>query len=266
MHTQILAIVVNDPLAMPFLVRHLAEAVDLVAPGDAQAVGIGRFEQGEPLLSKLRQPCCSSLVDTLADIHGRTILVSCHHSARSPHAYDVAPFRYRNWLYCQAGSARPFPPEERERLAIPTYIEKNIRGSTTPEVIFHHCLAFLHRQGLLAAEMSDPAPVRKALSSALSLDDLWFHAEKRAASLFLSDGEVLFGASLERPLYYRQVSGLDGGWPCDDPDEPPASRHAHVRGIALVDTDRLPSAEWQTLGPNRLFQVDRNLQLESFAL
>jgi hypothetical protein len=266
MHTQILAIAVNDPLAMPCLVRHLAEAVDLVQPADAQSVGIGRFEQGEPLLAKLRQPCCSSLLDTLAGIHGRTLLVSCLHSARSPHAYDVAPFRYRNWLYCQAGAALPFPPEERERLAIPTYIEKNIRGSTTPEVIFHHCLAFLHRQGLLGSETVDPAPVRKALSSALSLDDLWCHSGKREASLFLSDGNILLGASMERPVYCRQVSGLDHCGPCGTPDDSTTSRHSHVRGIVLVDTDRLPSPEWQTIGPNRLFQVDRNLQLESFAL
>ncbi|MBM4354287.1 MAG: hypothetical protein FJ109_10910 [Deltaproteobacteria bacterium] len=266
MRTQILALAVNDPLAMPCFVRRMAEALALVAPTQAQAIGIGRFELGEPLLAKLRQPCCSSLVDTLSEIRGRTVLVSCHATTRSLHAYDVAPFRYRNWLYCQAGPVRTFPPEERERLAIPTYIEKNIRGTTTPEVMFHHYLAFLHRQGLLGGETNDLGPLRKALSNALSLDELWFQGDKREASLVVSNGEMLLGASLERPVYYRQLNGLEDCPDCGDGDEAPSGNHAHVRGIALVDTDRLPSPEWQTLGPNRLFQVDRNLQLESFAL
>jgi hypothetical protein len=39
-----------------------------------------------------------------------------------------------------------------------------------------------------------------------------------------------------------------------------------VRGVLVLDTDALPSQEWETVGPNKLFQVDANLSVESFSL
>jgi hypothetical protein len=210
--------------------------------------------------------------------------------------YDVPPFRYRNWFATMGGHVQRVDRTGGERLAIPTYIEKNMKGSTRAELLFHEFLAYLHPQGLLAGERWDMAPLRSALRSALATDGpgeggprrpaaAAAAAAKRASSsrrardleardepagggssFFLSDGTVVLGAALERPVYARRIEGLETCQACgQDVDGKPIS-HPHIRGLILLDTNSLPSEEWQTVGPNRAFQVDQNLNLDTFPL
>jgi hypothetical protein len=265
MQAQTLAILINDPLLMPCVAAHVTSAVELLAPEEAAAVGVGRFERGDPLVAKVRPPLSHEIQGVLRRTLGRLALVS---SIACPsttlHPYDLQPFRYRNWLFSMAGAIRTLGRPLDTQLAIPSYIEKNIRGATAGEVLFHQFLAYLHRQGLLAGERLDMTPLRKALASALSHAGVWFGDESANNSMFLSDGRVLLGAALERPVYVMNVEGIEGCMNCGgDVDGNPIS-HPHVRGVITMDTDGLPSEQWQTVDPGRTFHVDRDLQFESF--
>ncbi len=265
MQAQTLALIVNDPLLMPCVAAHMAPAIELLDPGEAAAVGIGRFERGDPLVAKVRPPMSAETLSVLQRTQGHLAIVSAISGANAAlHPYDSQPFRYRNWLFAMAGRIRTLDRPLDNRLAIPSYIESNIHGATAGEVLFHQFLAYLHRQGQLAGERLDMSPLRKALSSALSHGNIWFGQEGANNSMILSDGRVLLGAALERPVYVANIEGIDQCLSCGgDVDGNPVA-HPHVRGVAVLDTDGMPSAQWQTVAPGRIFQVDRDLQFESF--
>ena len=268
MHVQSLSIIINDPLMLPCVASHFEQAVNLIGPAEAGVVGVGHFEMGEPLVAKMRPPTSAAIQLMLNRLLANVVLAaSVGNSSKPPHSYDVAPFRYRNWFFNMAGSVEQFKEEDAQQLAIPTYIARNIRGHTVPEAMFHQFLAYLHRQGLLAGDRWDLGPLRKALNSVLSREDVWFGTgESPDLSMTLSDGAILLGAAVGRPVYVRVVDGVKGCLACgSDVDGRPVD-HPHVRGAVILDTEGLPSEEWQTVGPNRLFQVDTNLEFETFSL
>lgn len=265
MQAQTLAILINDPLLMPCVAAHVASAIQLLSPDEAAAVGVGRFERGDPLVAKVRPPVSRETLALLQRTQARLALItSIAANPTTLHPYDLQPFRYRNWLFAMAGTIGKLGRPLDTQLAIPSYIEKNIRGNTAGEVLFHQFLAYLHRQGQLAGERLDMTPLRKALASALSHAGVWFGKEGPNNSLFLTDGKVLLGAALERPVYVANIEGIEDCLDCGgDVDGNPVS-HPHVRGVVMMDTDGMPSEEWQTVASGRVFQVNRDLQFESF--
>ena len=140
-----------------------------------------------------------------------------------------------------------------------------MRGSTRAELLFHHVLSFLHRQGLLSGERSGVEPLRKALKSAVSLvrkEGAIFEA----SSLAITDGKAFLGAALDRPVYVRTVSGLESCLACGGDVDGQPLRHPYARAVLLLDTDRLPSDEWEAIGSGTLFHVGENLGLETYRL
>ncbi len=267
MHVQTLSFFINDPVLMPCVAAHLEQALGHLEPATADAVGVGRFDMGDPLVAKVRPPTSGAMLPFLSRLHRQVGIISAVAADGAVvHSYDLQPFRYRNWLFAMAGAIRAFARSIDTQLAIPSYIESNIKGSTVPEVLFHQFLAYLHRQGLLAGERFDMTPLRKALASALSHGSAWFGKQGADNSMVLSDGTVLLGAALERPVYVFNVEGIRDCMACGgDVDGNPVP-HPHVRGVAVLDTNALPSEVWQTVGPGRIFQVGRDLQFESFPL
>lgn len=268
MRVQSISLIVNDPLLLPCAASRFSDALELLSPGSARAVGLGYFELGEPLVTKLRPPSCGRLAQVLGTTYAKVVTALVHRDGEgSVNPYDLQPFRYRNWFFGMSGSLAAFQKEAGDRLAIPSYIASNIRGHTLAEVFFHQILAYLHRQGLVAGERYDMAPLRKALQSAISHDPDWF-GEMGAAdnSILLSDGSIVVGAALDRPVYVREIAGLDSCLACGmDVDGNPVA-HEHLRGLVIMDADGLPSQEWKTVGPRRIFQVDTKLAFDHFPL
>lgn len=262
-----ICLILNDPLSLPCVVAHLESCVRIMKPETASVVGVARFDEGEPLLTKVGPPVTANLLNMLPTIYSRVLLVAVQRtSVKALPAADVQPFRYRNWSFLMSGAIGKYVPPDETVLAIPTYIQKNIRGQTMPEVLFHQFLAFLHRQGLLEGDRLDMAPLRKALRSALSLEQAWFWNERPDNSLVVTDGTILLGATLGRPVYVQQIEGIQECLACGgDIDGRPVA-HPFVRGVAIVDTDLFPPGDWRSVGPDRVFQVSRDLKFETFKL
>jgi hypothetical protein len=267
MQVQSLAFVVSDPFALPCVVARCEEAVRRVDPGKARVVGIGHYEEGEPLIGRYRPPTSGGLQGLLSRLTCRLALAAAMHS-NGPCAEggDLQPFRFRNWLFVMAGGGEQFARGQEPELPIPTYIRKNIRGGTVGEWLFHQFLAFLHPQGLLAGERMTLDPLRNALKSALSQEAFKVPGGERDATLLLTDGEILLAATLGRPLYYLPIHGLEKCTACGGDGEGNAVAHPHVRAVVLLDTAALPSGEWETIGPGNLFQVDARGGVETYGL
>lgn len=266
MQVQGISFMVSDPLLFPELVERYTGAIQLVSPDTAAAAGVGHFEGGEPLIAKYLPPVSGNLVQLLHKLNTNVALATCVGGASDRLAgADMQPFRYRNWLFSMSGSISTFDAEREVQLAIPTYVRENIQGKTVAEVLFHQVLAFLHRQGLLAGERWKIGPLRTALKGALSLDEAWFGSEPPDCTLVLTDGCILLGAALGRPIYMQTIAGLSPE--VLDPDLLKSVRfHGHARGAVFLDTNGLVSEDWETIGPNALFQVDTNFEVETFSL
>ena len=65
-------------------------------------------------------------------------------------SHNTHPFRMRSWIFAHTGTIQRFEAiEERLRASLPDFVNRNIRGKTDSEVLFHVILSFLHDGGNL---------------------------------------------------------------------------------------------------------------------
>jgi glutamine amidotransferase len=144
-------------------------------PGVLPGWGVGFYQGGEILLK--RRPIDDrseiSLVDLTRDVRA-DILVAHVRAATvgSLRTENTHPFRYRQWLFAHTGTVEAFT-QLRSRLSesLPQFLQRDIRGDTDSEILFHLFLSFLHDAGQLDRPNVDAAIARAALRSSLALVD-----------------------------------------------------------------------------------------------
>lgn len=85
---------------------------------------------------------------------------------------NTHPFRYRQWIFAQTGTIHAFDTL-RGRLSdsLPQFLQRDVRGETDAELLFHLFLSFLHDAGQLDRSHVPPNMARAALRSSLALVD-----------------------------------------------------------------------------------------------
>ena len=135
--------------------------------------GLGFYQAGEILLKRRpiddrrELPLGDLVKDLRADVlvaHVRTPTVGALRTE------NTHPFRYRQWLFAHTGTIPAFTRlSGRLRDSLPQFLERDIRGDTDSEVLFHLFLSFLHDAGTLDRLDTSPAQVRAALRSTFSV-------------------------------------------------------------------------------------------------
>ncbi len=135
--------------------------------------GLG-FTQGGEILLK-RRPIDDrrelALGDLVAELRADVLIAH----VRAPtvgtlRTENTHPFRYRQWLFAHTGTIPAFERMGgRLRDSLPQFLERDIRGDTDSEVLFHLFLSFLHDAGSLDRPSIDPSEVRSALRSTFSV-------------------------------------------------------------------------------------------------
>src|SRR5882762_4728204 len=131
----------------------------LVAQPPISRWGLGYIQGGDVLL--VRTPKSSTtpvdLAGPLAEIATDCAIAQAVRDERGAFSGtdNTPPFRYRRWLFAQAGveimvrtaagGLAPSPDINARLLEhIPEYLRRNIRGRTPSEVVFHVFLSMLH--------------------------------------------------------------------------------------------------------------------------
>jgi glutamine amidotransferase len=175
-----------------------ADALRVRTRGVPVGWGIGFYQGGEvlmrrrPLDERTEIDVSKLAADVRADVvmgHVRTATVGALRTE------NTHPFRYRQWLYAQAGTVSAFE-QVRERMvaSVPEFLRSGIRGETDAEVVFHVFLSFLHDAGRLNDATVDAGVVREALRSSLAVTDgmsAEVGAEPASLNLLASNGEYL---------------------------------------------------------------------------
>jgi glutamine amidotransferase len=233
--------------------------------------GLGFYQGGEVLMR--RRPIDERGVVDVAHIAGdvRGDIVLGHVRSATVGGFSTEnthPFRYRQWLFAQAGTIAHFD-SIRDRLvaSVPEFLRAGIRGETDAEVLFHIYLSFLHDAGRLQEGMVDAAAVGEALRSSLAVADAMaaeVGGEPAAINLVVSNGEFVVALHRGDAMAYREFRGRDDADAIlgDDLvlrqrtpdlarmhftllasnfDETPSSRWKPVKGPALVTLTRADS-------------------------
>lgn len=183
-------------------------------PGVTPGWGVGFYQGGEILLK--RRPIDDrpelSLADLTRDVRGDILIA--HVRAATVGALrteNTHPFRYRQWLFAQTGTIEAFS-ELRGRLreSLPQFLQRDVRGETDSELLFHLFLSFLHDVLLLDRPAVGPGDALTALRATIALVDR-LSAEEGAPpsrmNLLLSSPEYLIAVHGGRPMGYRVISG-----------------------------------------------------------
>jgi glutamine amidotransferase len=178
--------------------------------------GVGFYQGGEILLK--RRPIDDrpeiSLADMTKDVRA-DILVAHVRAATvgSLRTENTHPFRYRQWLFAHTGTVEGFA-RLRNQLSdsLPQFLQRDVRGETDSELLFHLFLSFLHDSGQLDRPNVDAASARTALRSSIALVDRLCAEEgagPSAMNIVVTNPEYLLAAHGGTSMAYRIYQGSE---------------------------------------------------------
>jgi glutamine amidotransferase len=163
--------------------------------------GVGFYQNGEILLK--RRPIDDrpeiKIADMIKDLRADLLLAHVRMgTVGGSRTENTHPFRYRQWLFAHTGTIEHFP-KLRSRMSdsLPQFLQRDVRGDTDSEILFHLFLSFLHDAGQLDRPAVDPATASKALRSCVSLVDRLCAEEgigPSAMNILVSSTEYLIAA------------------------------------------------------------------------
>jgi glutamine amidotransferase len=213
---RLFGIIGNRPDLAARVLAFEAEALRARSKGGAPlGWGLGFYQGGEVLMR--RRP-----IDERADIDVARLAVDVradlvvghvrHATVGALRTENTHPFRYRQWLFAQAGTVSEFD-QVRERLvaSVPEFLRGGIRGDTDAEVVFHVFLSFLHDAGRLNDGLVEPPLIREALRSSLAVVDgmtAEVGVEAAKLNLMVSNGDQLIAVHRsDAAMRLRVLSG-----------------------------------------------------------
>jgi len=184
------------------------------ARGVTAGWGVGFHQAGDVLLR--RRP-----VDDRSDIHIAELVRDIQADMLIAHVRaatvgtlrteNTHPFRYRQWLFAHCGTIESFD-SLRPRLSdtLPAFLQRDVRGDTDSELIFHLFLSFLHDAAKLDRPQVEPADARSALRATKALVDGLLAEEGHAATsmnMLLGTPDYLVAVRAGAPMAYRALRG-----------------------------------------------------------
>ncbi len=183
-------------------------------PGVTPGWGVGFYQGGEILLK--RRPIDDrpeiSLFDMTKDVRADVLLAHIRSATvGSLRTENTHPFRYRQWLFAHTGTVESFARlRSRMSESLPQFLQRDVRGETDSEILFHLFLSFLHDSGDLDRPSVDVTSARAALRSCIALVDRLCAEEgagPSAVNILLSNPEYLLAVHGGAPMAYRVYEG-----------------------------------------------------------
>lgn len=238
-------------------------------PEKVDGWGVGFFHAGEVLHKKrpmfgdeqLAWPALFEDLDSsVAIAHVRE---STHGSASADNTH---PFRMRQWLFAHIGSIAGFDQLRGGILdALPDFLQRNIRGDTDSEYLFHLILSFVHDAAQLDVNDPEETVVLDALRRTVTLLDKLASevgVPEAQLNLALTNGRDLYLMRRGLPMHYVERDTLD------TLEAVPEGRSTSpIRYIMAVTRTRGEPPEGYTeLPEGHILRIDRTLGLHEHSL
>jgi glutamine amidotransferase len=176
--------------------------------------GVGFYQGGEILLKRrpLDDRAEIKMTDITRDIRADVALAQVRLATVGPlRTENTHPFRYRTWLFANTGTVEAFATL-RGRLAesLPQFLQRDVRGETDSELVFHLFLSFLHDGGQLDRPQVDAPVAAAALRSTIALVDRLCAEEGAAATalnILVSSPEYVLAVNGGPAMAYHVFQG-----------------------------------------------------------
>ena len=224
--------------------------------------GVGFFHAGE-VLHKKRPMYAPEPLSWPALFEGLSSSVAIAHlregTVGDARADNTHPFRMRQWLFAHVGSVEGFANMRSNLLSeLPDFLQRNMRGDTDSEHVFHIVLSFLHDAGQLDAPDPNPVAVLSAVRSTVSLMDRYAReigAPTPKLNLALTNGRDLYLLRRGTPLYLVERDHLPS-----DEGVPEGRSVGPVRYIMAHCGSASPAPSgYHEIPEGHLLHVDREL-------
>jgi glutamine amidotransferase len=256
------------------LLPALHQEREVVAPPSAEAAagwGIG-FYQGDEVLHRKRPRLDTNgfdWEDVAGNVKSDCVVIHWRRpTVGSFRADNTHPFRMRSWVFAHNGTLERFDAV-RERLleSIPDFLQRNIRGDTDSELVFHVMLSFLHDAGQLDNVDADPKTVLAAIRSTVSLVDRLSEEVKAPVPTLnsvLTNGRSLFALRRGGPLMVTERQGIhDHSAPAGTAA---AASPAGLRYVMVASDGREVPRGWREVQEGTVLVVDHDLEVSSSSL
>lgn len=177
-------------------------------PSSVDGYGVGFFHAGEvlhrkrPIFESAELSWPSLFEDVSSTIALAHVRVGTVGEARADNTH---PFRMRQWLFAHHGSIDRFDGMRESILnGLPDFLQRNIRGETDSEYIFHILLAQLHEMGQIdVQDASDETVVNALQATVAEIAQLTqkFGADDARLNIALTNGRALFLMRRGAPFY-----------------------------------------------------------------
>ncbi|MDP9033746.1 MAG: class II glutamine amidotransferase [Myxococcota bacterium] len=241
------------------------------AKGTPLGWGLGFYQGGEVLMR--RRPIDEreeiDVAKLAADVRADLVVAHVRHATVGAlRTENTHPFRYRQWLFAQAGTVADFE-QVRDRLvaSVPEFLRSGIRGDTDAEVVFHVFLSFLHDAGRLNDGAVELPLVLEALRSSLAVVDGMTAEVGGAAArlnLMVANGERLVAVHRsDEEMRIRVLSGKSDadGIIGDDPQlrrKIPEIARMHFT-VAASDFDEAQlNSHWKAVPDHAMVTMSRD--------
>jgi glutamine amidotransferase len=268
---RLFGIIGNRPDLAARVLAFEAEGLRARSKGVPLGWGLGFYQGGEVLMR--RRP-----IDERPDIDVARLAVDVradlvvghvrHATVGALRTENTHPFRYRQWLFAQAGTVSEFD-QVRERLvaSVPEFLRSGIRGDTDAEVVFHVFLSFLHDAGRLSDGLVEATLIREALRSSLAVVDgmtAEVGVEAAKLNLMVSNGDQLI--AVHRSDAAMRVRALAGKSDADmvigeDPQlrrKIPELSRMHFSLAASDFDDAPPNGRWKAVPDCAIVTMSRD--------
>ena len=230
-------------------------------------LGLGWVQDGRSLLR--RHPGGAGepmeLVGQLSEVRSRTVLGCVDSGATMQSVAELAPFRFRGWLYAVEPSA-PLGDEVKAAIAqgLPDFLRRNIDGTSDGEALFHHLLAELYRRDVFNMAHVEGRVVADALATSLEgIARMAPAAVERLQCVAMAE-RLMVGASCGGPMAIRQWRGIEE--PAPPPlfagHRPRAITFGHYKATLILSGAQPAGESWAQLEPDHLFWIGRDGAVE----
>jgi glutamine amidotransferase len=268
---RLFGIIGNRPDLAARVLAFEAEALRARSKGPPLGWGLGFYQGGEVLMR--RRPIDErpdvDVARLAADVRADLVVGHVRHATVGAlRTENTHPFRYRQWLFAQAGTVSDFD-QVRERLvaSVPEFLRSGIRGDTDAEVVFHVFLSFLHDAGRLNDGLVEASLVREALRSSLAVVDgmtAEVGVEAAKLNLMVSNGDQLVAVHRsEAAMRLRVLSGKSDADTVigDDPQlrrKVPELSRVHFALAASDFDDAPPNGRWKAVPARAIVTMSRD--------
>ncbi len=266
---RLVGLIANRPDLCNRFARYESDVLRARPPrrGEQWGWGVGFFQSGEILLK--RRPLDDrdelTIADMLDDVRSDIHVVQVRHATVGAlRTNNSHPFRYRQWMFANTGTISNFGALRPRLLdALPSFLQRSVRGDTDSEVLFFLFLSFLHDAGLLDRSALGPDDVFPALKSSLALLDRMAGGDKTAAlNILLASPDHIIAVHRGAPMAYRVVAGREAFEPLFSEDATGKLRLADLEPCRLAvvasdfENDVIPR-DWTALPARAMLALSR---------